>query len=1416
MKTTSLNLHRTLLEEEGANWAESTFEMASALGRLRSWPEVLEHRCSILVGPANSGKTTELKLQAQLLRGNGAHSCFVSVRDLLREGGMERALDKDELEAFCQWKKVPAEKLCVFVDSIDEAVLQDSRALRDCLRKLVDGVAESLDVVTWVLSTRPAVMNSAVVAAIESELGVRVKSTSKQADDWPRLDDVSESQTADQEPSKDSAASASVFRLSPLNPMQARRVLQEAFRVIDAQRLADLAYRHGLGHMLQSPGKCRLLAKLKLEDAPPSSLEEVFRRTVSALLYAPTGERRALVRMTAEQLEMEVKRLACASTLCGRLNIELPAEEDDPSPQALSARSIVRSLLDSGLTHLLNGDLFEDSGHLQVKLQPDDLRFYLAACRLHSLIPGPDEALKVARVLGWRAATGEKGVFAQFMPLAGWLAALNKYFRAECLDLSPQCVAFFGDLRSLPPSEAPRVLEVAIESILHGQRVGLGAYTLTEENYWQAGAPVVLSALPALFDKYSENDDVRELLLDIARTSRSDCLLVPFLARSGGDLKKILLDAESLAYWLAVACPADRQRICIEALSATDLAERCLRVLFEGCAWKELTSKDLVQLISSVIAAGEHPYLLRYSLVHEVGATASPEQLLTLVEGLLDLVVSRMPAELTLSAYESLNTIEWLAETVSELLTALVQRTTGTQAKAVASLVVAFKQGVLDRDGSEVVDAKSLRGVLAAPGAVRAEVVRQLLTVAEDSGEQAVWKLVAGGRSIVVPSLQEAEANNAVQAVRALQDLNQRYERRENIVPQRQSTKSSKQVEKDAAELLSRIQGIQDGTDLGALSWVAQRLSATSGVSRYGDVRFERFSSTYGSELTSAASEGLKLLWRAQEPQKDENKPNSRYWVTIAALQGLHLDLSGGSPLPALTPAEVQRALDYGLYELNGFPRWYWTLANLSPALSIKFFRSTIQSASVGLMSEERARKVLYGLADATPEMQAELAPDAWQYVLSREAKGPLLEVTLSLLVRKALVTPDEFRTAASGRSFNGTADATLWASNWFLIDPLGFIAELEKHKERDLDSALALIAAIATNLEDGRSKQLQEQVGSNPDMASALCRLYKELHQAIPEAGDIKRPSGKAYSVTDRERAQRTRDRIPELLASTRSSAGYAALKELYVEAGEEPIHVRQYFLSLMRKTAESISRPSRPMSEEEYLEFERTLQPAPASLEAFAQQVEYDLLEVKENLEKGDFSARRFLSTAFQELSEEYIRSIEDDFQLFLAGQLELIARKRYSVFREPQAADDTRRDISIAAPAQTWKATLELKVSEGGWTLQDYRKSLREQLVGLYMKQRSTTVGFFVVLLQRDRPWVSPTGSIRFDGLIKQLEADALMISAEKNIRLRVIGIDVTEPLNPDGSLVRARAAPKAEKAAKAAAKKSRVSRVSPSKK
>lgn len=1384
MKTKLIDLNRKFQEVGSSDFSKPLADWPASPGRTFSFSDILKNRCSVIFGSANAGKTSEFRLQTKRLRKNSEHACFVAVRELLEAGSLEEALEPDEAAALRKWSHRADAPLYLFVDSVDEAALASARELRNCLSKLHSHVSAGANHVTWVVSTRPAALNLEMITAIEDALGFRLDRYQALNEATPAsLEGAEESHIEDSRARRSTEVFtlAKTYRLLPLTRKQAGEFLEKVARHSDPDQAIRSATVHGLNHLLTTPGKLKLLVQMDLLAHPPASLEQAYRRTVDAQFSAPTSGRKEKLRSPRDTFELEGRRLACASTLCQRLNIEIPAEDDTSNPQSLSARTLVGSLLDKELAYLLSLNLFEDTGHQQVKIEPDDLRFYLTARRLSELVHGREDARRVAQVLGWRAPTGESGIFPQFLPVAGWLAALNQYFRAECLQLDAQCAAFFGDLRSWPISDAKAALAKAVQRLVSGERVGRGMYYLTAENYWQAGGAELLPYVRELFNAHASNEDVRDVLLEIARTVNSPILCDDAFIALGRDYGRVFEDTYTLLYLASTSTPEGLAALTKASLQATQLPDRAIATLLEHCAWTHLTADDISALLDKK-PAGNDSFSLRFAFTNEVIPSAPTSALLDLAQKLHTKIIERLPQNRDESCREQFDELEWLVEIVAAMFVELVDRGSDDSAIEPLSKAIARLQlDVLSRFDNTS-DTDSLAEKLSVAGALRDAVIRELVDATAKWKDLELRYFLFRGKRVVTPTSDELKIPRAKRLrgiIKAFEESQVSRPAPARETPKKKSVaRGNDEVKKD---LRARSAGISAGTDVAALSWVAQVLSNTGLRTRYGEVNIEEFRKAYGKQLTKHVEHGLKALWRSTAPRKDNDNPRSTYWSTIAGLQGLGLEFENGAPANfELSGDEVSRALDYGLYELNGVPHWYWSVAAMDLDASEGFLRHTLNSAAHSPLDGERAAKVLTCLSDAPHRLQEAL----WQDVTVRVASGSLdvhqLDSVLSSLVSRDAVTPEAFDHMAFPKVFGEqpSENSAIWATHWLLLDAPGFLEKLAVLKTSSRERADKLLMSIATNLEDRHGNSFLGATKERPATALAIKSIYQELLAAVPREGDKHHPPGKAYWVDDRGRAENFRDRLPGMLAATETTAGYLALMELSATAAET--REAHYLRDLARKTAEAMQRPERPMSESEFLEFEKTLRAPPGSLDAFAQEVENDILDVRDLIENGDFSPRRFLSTAFKAVSEDVIKSMEDEFQLYLAGLLEVLGRKRYSVVREPQLANATRRDISVHH-TKGWKLTLELKVTEGGWTVEEYLASLRHQLVETYMKERGTTVGYFVVLRQSHRGWKTTDGDLDYAGLLERLEKEALQIEGERpqRLRLRVIGIDATEP-------------------------------------
>lgn len=136
----------------------------------------------------------------------------------------------------------------------------------------------------------------------------------------------------------------------------------------------------------------------------------------------------------------------------------------------------------------------------------------------------------------------------------------------------------------------------------------------------------------------------------------------------------------------------------------------------------------------------------------------------------------------------------------------------------------------------------------------------------------------------------------------------------------------------------------------------------------------------------------------------------------------------------------------------------------------------------------------------------------------------------------------------------------------------------------------------------------------------------------------------------------------------------------------------------------------------------------------------------------------------------------ALEEDFQALLGSELNHVAGNRYVVTLEPILPEGTRRDV--LCQTDSLRATVELKMSLR-WTLADYIEALEKQLQGQYMMAPNSNIGFFVVVLQKQRTWDGLDGKpIGFDEILGILKSKAREKEiADNSVYLRVIGINAT---------------------------------------
>lgn len=1401
------NLERRFVERESYDAEELI--VSEVLGKRIEWAKVLENRLCLVVAPANFGKTTEMQHQAEQMRAKSQASVFIALRALVDRGNIEKALTRIELDAYKKWKASPTGTLTLFVDSLDEAAAGKTESIGYLLQDLAEFVAWPNERVNWVISTRPAVLTPAIFAKISEILiqhtsAVRTTSTT-------RLN-VNTSVNTSTSAIEAKSETLHLFSMVPLDGKQALRYLEGRHPNLNANELLTLARERGLAGFTKNPGGLDILARIDMLSNPPDSLTEIFNRVTEAIQELRAADHRRIDagNVSSEILGQAAKRLASASQVCQLVNIEMPPATLDIPQNALSARLIATPTLnETAIMQLLNSHMCIDVGLHQVKIYPDELLPFLAAQHLATLTQSPEQAWKLIQNFTWIAPSGEQGVQREFLPMMGWLATINSHCRAVILDYDPQALAFFGDLRnnSMPLADAKQALTESVRRLVKlGDNPGRGMFSLTSENYWQAGPQCLASTIANLFDEYGEHYAAKELLIDIVTACKSDILRTKVLNQSARDYSRLLQDRSGVDYLLELGENDDLQGLAAAITSDDEVQDSLVAKLLRQLGWSHFTPLQVLQLINKQFTNEHGALRIAYLFEDSDGflASGTEEQLYQLCRGLV-LRVARLRAKNRHGSHNNGRSDMQYAEMTTNALVSLIGRVSTLNIQKIARLCFVLHRALTDGYFFNA-NTKDLRAALESNTPVR----RALLgMIAKQSGlddAHLLYAVIGGYGSacqyqpddiqyIGNPRLSKVYEEHLAQVAA--------YTPPQEPNTKRNSRRDSLKVNAKTKKLLiEKLADLQSGSAISELVWVADWLLHTNPNSRYGEVDFEVFKREVGDLVANAVLQGFGQIWRRQLPRFDEERPRETFHTTIAGLQGLHLELANGDNLATLSECEIRNAIQYGQFEINGYPKWFWPLVGAHITIATSELSNIAKEAVNGPVSKENTEELFTSLSQAPSAVREVLIPLAWKYLISLEASGEYLEEQILHSVMSDVVNVsrleferialrkmrDAFKSPLPEKSDAALAalrsNAVLWGGYWLTSYPTNFQTAISQWGPEDPSAVKVFIFQLAAYFGRNREGKLNKLVKESEEGVIVLEHLYAWTKWAIDPTNDIHRPVGVVYTPGARDDAQSCRDNLIRIIASANSQKAYEIIERILKSASDDPtrMYLRQVMFELRERQF-----ARKPLPQTKYNQFETNLQAEVTDSLSFAMSVHSDLLALKYDIERGEHSLRSFFSELdFKRLNkkgaigEKAGIALELNFQRLLASELNHHARGRYSVSVESHTGEGKRRDVLCSR--NDWRASIELKMSER-WTLEKYIEALELQLVGQYMRHRNATTGFLVVVLQtKNRLWTNrDTGQkIDFDELIAILSAKAQSLEGEDRSRyLRIIGIDATTP-------------------------------------
>jgi hypothetical protein len=266
---------------------------------------------------------------------------------------------------------------------------------------------------------------------------------------------------------------------------------------------------------------------------------------------------------------------------------------------------------------------------------------------------------------------------------------------------------------------------------------------------------------------------------------------------------------------------------------------------------------------------------------------------------------------------------------------------------------------------------------------------------------------------------------------------------------------------------------------------------------------------------------------------------------------------------------------------------------------------------------------------------------------------------------------------------------------------------------------------------------------------------LYAAVAAAVPLSTDPYRTG--VFSPDARDNAGRFRSSILGMIEALGGHAAYAAAIRLSERFKSEPATAHALATMAVR-IAEKAALPQ-PWTTREFVKFSGDATSVPmADEQSLWLRVRRDTRSAVGNALAGRFHVGELLK-----------RGQERDMQLWLARELELLARRDYSLHREGELADRTMPDLR--AETGRHMVTLELKVADRR-TVESLLHDLQWQLLGDYLRDKHSNFGLFVVMYQgKKKSFQHGRSRLSFDAVVALLRTRADELSAETRGRKRL---------------------------------------------
>ena len=413
-----------------------------------SWDDLDQKYRSVILAAAGAGKTEELRHRAKALSDQGKLSFFIRIEDI--EASFWQAFEIGDETQFQAWLQ-STKDAWFFLDSVDEARLENPKTFEKALRKFAQVIKQGANRAHIYLSSRPYAWRFLEDRRFLDEILF-----------FPKQD--ANSGMDNQRSPPESALTE--YTMLPLNS-ESIRLFSEAYGANDIDRLLLEIERCDLGSLAERPFDLEsILAKWAVDSALGGRLELLRHNIEQRLRDTHNTNRAQLQPLNLEKAKTGARRLAAAVVLSGQACLNVP--DSSAIKPGIEAESVLADWEPTDVRALLERGIFNDIIYGAVRFRHRELRELLAAEWFDSLLKSSNSRYAIESLF-FREQYGENIITPRLRPVLPWLILFDHGIRHKALQILPEIAVEAGDLSKLPLCERQKILSDIVGRIVANQ-----------------------------------------------------------------------------------------------------------------------------------------------------------------------------------------------------------------------------------------------------------------------------------------------------------------------------------------------------------------------------------------------------------------------------------------------------------------------------------------------------------------------------------------------------------------------------------------------------------------------------------------------------------------------------------------------------------------------------------------------------------------------------------------------------------------------------------------------------------------------------------------------------------------------------------------------------------------------------------